>query len=93
MIAVLQEPTFTRDLHDVRSEMLKNFSKYKEGMDRPLTTLTVHFIVLIQWPETWMCILKFYILSKWIPDIKGFQRAVGAALYREAFQSEFPRCH
>jgi hypothetical protein len=29
--------------------MLKNFRNNKEGMDRPLTTLTVQFIVLIQW--------------------------------------------
>jgi hypothetical protein len=48
MTAVPQELTFTRDLHDVRSEMVKNFRKYKQGMDRPLTTLTVQLIVLIQ---------------------------------------------
>jgi len=48
VIAVPQELPFTRDLHDVRSEMLKYFRKYKEGIDRPLNTLTVQFIVLIQ---------------------------------------------
>jgi hypothetical protein len=48
VIAVPQELDFTRDLHDVRYEMLKNFRNNKEGMDRPLTTLTVQFIVLIQ---------------------------------------------
>jgi len=58
-------------------------------MDRPLTKLTVQFIVLIQLHETWMCSLKFCVPTKRILDITEFQRTVDAALYLEAFQSDF----